>query len=125
MLPSEPKWSKWDLTDFTQCHFLSRVKPGRTTAALLYLLLMVLLPHAHLVLHANECDAEQPAEQLHAAHDSCALCQLLSQPAQTSETGVSAQTIPLWAVTFSTFAQDPDSFPPLPRQARAPPFMIA
>ena len=93
----------------------------RSIPILLYLLMVVVLPYAPLISHAHE----HPPEQDQPAHDSCALCQLLTQPAQTSETDVLIQPALLWTTAVAISIPKPERFQHLSHQARAPPFMTA
>lgn len=97
----------------------------RSIPILLYLLMMVVLPHAHLASHAHECETEHPAGHELPAHDSCTLCHLLTLPAQTSETDISVQSALLSTAVVAISIPKPDRFHLLPRLARAPPFMTA
>lgn len=93
----------------------------RSIPILLYLLMVVVLPYAPLISHAHE----HPVEQDQPAHDSCALCQLLTQPAQTSETDVLVQPVLLWTTAVAISIPKPERFQHLSCQARAPPLMTA
>lgn len=93
----------------------------RSIPILLYLLMVAVLPYAPLISHAHE----HPPEQDQPAHDSCALCQLLTQPAQTSETDVLIQPVLFSTITVPISNQTHDRFQHLSHQARAPPLMTA
>lgn len=140
-----PSWNKrFVLFSLRLTHKLllfPAMKPVRTILSGIYLLVMVLLPHLHLVFnshgepsvqetaccnHAHGSE-EQPNDndERSANHDSCALCQLLVLAADTPQSNASLQT----AFTLTPVFEEPETaFSPsirAPRPARAPPLVTA
>ena len=80
-----------------------------------YLLMMVLLPYAHLLVEHHE--SHHP--------DTCGLCQLLVTPVNTSETDVVIDESLTIHRVAEAIIQIPDTQIPPTQQARAPPFATA